>query len=373
MNEEYTPPWYTITNMITIDTPALAIFPERVKQNIQLLMSMVAGIEWLRPHVKTHKMAEVTQLLLQAGITKFKCATIAEAEMLGQAGAPDVLLAYHIVGPKIYRLLQLVKKYPATTYSCLIDNTHTAENIAAVFAAAGLTLRVFLDLNVGMNRTGIIPGPEALELYLACQQLTGVQPVGLHAYDGHLRDTDLAIRKEKCDAAFEPVAALAAKIVDLGLPAPMIVAGGSPTFPIHAQRPGIECSPGTFVFWDYGYSLLLPEQPFQFAALVVTRVISRLDNETLCLDLGHKAIAAENPMPRVYFLNAPEAQPVAQSEEHLTVKVKAGNTYQVGDIFYGVPVHICPTCALYDQAYTVENNAVKDSWAVVARKRFISI
>ncbi len=373
MNEEYTMPWYNITNIAMVDTPALVIFPDRVKQNIHILTSMAAGIEWLRPHVKTHKMAEVTQLLLRAGITKFKCATIAEAEMLGQAGAPDVLLAYHIVGPKIDRLLQLVKKYPGTTYSCLIDNTQATENIAVVFAAAGLVLPVFLDLNVGMNRTGMAPGTEALKLYLACRYKPGLQPVGLHAYDGHLRDTDLAIRKEKCDAAFKPVAALAAGIVASGLPAPVIVAGGSPTFPIHAQRTNVEGSPGTFVFWDYGYSVLLPEQPFKFAALVVTRIISRLDKETLCLDLGHKAIAAENPLPRVYFLNAPDAQPVAQSEEHLTVRVKADNTYQVGDIFYGVPVHICPTCALYDQAYTVENNAIKDSWPVVARKRYLTV
>ncbi len=373
MNEEYTPPWYAITNVAATDTPALVVFPERVKHNIQVLTSMVTGVEWLRPHVKTHKMAEVTALLLQAGITKFKCATIAEAEMLGQAGAPDVLLAYQVVGPKIHRLRQLVQKYPTTTYSCLIDNKPVAEYIAAIFAAVNFTLPVFLDLNVGMNRTGVSPGPEALTLYQYCQQLNGLRAVGLHAYDGHLRDTDLVSRKEKCDAAFAPVAALAANIVATGLPAPIIVAGGSPTFPVHAQRPGVECSPGTFVFWDYGYSMLLPEQQFKFAALVVTRVISRLNHETLCLDLGHKAVAAENPLPRVYFLNAPDAQPVAQSEEHLTVKVNAANTYQVGDVFYGVPVHICPTCALYESAFTIENNAVNGAWTVIARNRSISV
>jgi D-threonine aldolase len=367
------PNWYTINNVDTIDTPALVIYPERVKENIQLLKSMVAGVEWLRPHVKTHKMAEVSQLLLEAGITKFKCATIAEAEMLGMAGAPDVLLAYQPVGPKIERLLQLVKAYPATEYSCLVDNIASAAAMASVFKNAGRELPIFIDLNVGMNRTGIKPGPDVLTLYLACQEMEGIKPIGLHAYDGHLRDKDLEERKRKSDAAFAPVLDLASEITKQGLPEPILVAGGSPTFPVHARRQGVECSPGTFIFWDWGYGQLLPEQKFKFAALVLTRVISKLDDQTLCLDLGHKSIAAENPFPRVIFLNAPDIQAVSQSEEHLVVKVNPAHNYQVGDVFYGVPIHICPTCALYEQAYVVAAHEVKTTWKVISRNRFITV
>jgi D-threonine aldolase len=365
--------WYTIKNLDKIDTPALVVFPERVKENIRLLKSMVVGVEWLRPHVKTHKMIEVVRLMLDEGITKFKCATIAEAEMLAMAGAADVLLAYQPVGPKIERLLKLTVKYPRTRFSCLIDDEGAARAIAAVFAAAGKSIDVYLDLNVGMNRTGIKPGPVAREVYLTAHRLEGIKPVGLHSYDGHLRDKDMEARAAKCDVAFGQVTALAQKISDAGLLPPVIIAGGSPTFPIHARREGVECSPGTFVFWDWGYRHLLPEQPFQFAALVVTRVISRLDGETLCLDLGHKAIAAENPQPRVHFLNAPDAQPLSQSEEHLVVKVDPAKRYGIGDVFYGVPHHICPTCALYEQAYPVKNHLVMGSWKVISRDRQITI
>jgi D-threonine aldolase len=365
--------WYQIANVHKIDSPALVVYPERVLANIRLLKSLVKGLAWLRPHVKTHKMAEVVQLMLDEGIYKFKCATIAEAEMLALAGAEDVLLAYQPVGPKVERLARLADTYPETQFSCLIDNQEAAEAISAVFAASGRVINVYLDLNVGMDRTGIRPGPEALAIYQAGMHLKGLNPVGLHAYDGHIRDPDLTARKEKCDAAFQQVAELAEKITQAGLEAPVLVAGGSPTFPIHAQRDGVECSPGTFVFWDWGYRMGLPEQNFHFAALVLTRVISRLDQETLCLDLGHKAIAAENPFPRVHFLNAPDARPVAQSEEHLVVKVNPGHTYKIGDVFYGVPVHICPTCALYEQAYPVEQGQAKSSWKVVSRNRFITV
>lgn len=271
------------------------------------------------------------------------------------------------------RLAKLADTYPETQFSCLIDDQEAARAISAVFAYSGQVINVYLDLNVGMNRTGIRPGPKALAVYQAGMQMKGLNPIGLHAYDGHIRDTDLKDRKEKCDAAYRQVTEMAEKIAEAGGDAPVLVAGGSPTFPIHAQRTGVECSPGTFVFWDWGYQTMLPDLKFQFAALVLTRVISRLDEETLCLDLGHKAIAAENPFPRVHFLNAPDARPVSQSEEHLVVKVDRNNEYKIGDVFYGVPIHICPTCALYEQAYPVEQGQVSSRWKVVSRNRFITI
>jgi D-threonine aldolase len=365
--------WYTIHNIDNIDSPALVVYPARIRENIRLLKSMSKGLDWLRPHVKTHKMAEVAAMMLEEGIYKFKCATIAEAEMLAIAGATDVLLAYQPVGPKINRLLQLVLTYPNTQLSCLVDNLATAQAISEVFSQEGNTIRVFLDLNIGMNRTGILPGEKAFQLYKACRNLSGVEAVGLHAYDGHLRDTDLAIRKEKCDKGFAEVEALARKITEVGMPAPIMVAGGSPSFPIHARREGVECSPGTFIFWDYGYTHTLPEQGFQYAALVITRVISILDNQTICLDLGHKSIAAENPLPRVHFLNAPDLKPISQSEEHLVAKVEDARQYHPGDVLYGVPVHICPTCALYEQAQVIENHMAVNTWKVVARNRVISV
>jgi D-threonine aldolase len=363
--------WYTIRNVEEVDSPALVIYPDRVRENIRLLKGMVDSVDSLRPHVKTHKMAEVSRMMLEEGIRKFKCATIAEAEMLAIEGAPDVLLAYQPVGPKIHRLAALVEAFPTTRFSCLIDHIEAAMVLSQVFEQAGSPLNVFIDLNVGMNRTGITPGGEALDLYLACEKLPGIQPIGLHAYDGHIRDADLAQRKMHCDRAFEPVRALADKIVEMGRTAPILVAGGTPNFSIHARREGVERSPGTFIFWDWGYGHLLTEQAFRFAALVLTRIISIIDERTICLDLGHKSIAAENPLPRVQFLNAPEAEPISQSEEHLVVKVPDSNLYHIGDVFYGVPIHICPTCALYDQAWVVENRRVETSWKVIARDRYL--
>jgi D-serine deaminase-like pyridoxal phosphate-dependent protein len=212
-----------------------------------------------------------------------------------------------------------------------------------------------------------------LKLFHDCEELKGINIIGLHLYDGHIRDTNVAIRKQKSDEACNSAIKLAAQIKTLTQKELQIVAGGSPTFPVHATRKNIECSPGTFIFWDWGYKNSLPDEPFDYAALVISRVISIVDENTFCTDLGHKSVAAENPLPRVYFLNAENAEHLGQSEEHLVVKVPDTSVYKVGDILYGVPVHICPTVALYDKAVVVENNKTIGEWRVIARDRKINI
>jgi D-threonine aldolase len=365
--------WYVINNLDAVDSPAFVVYPDRIRENVRRAVAAVPDASLLRPHVKTNKTAEVSRMLMEEGVAKFKCATIAEAEMLGMIGAEDVLLAYQPVGPKVARLVELTASYPRTKFSCLVDDKDAAQAISNAFARAERGISVFVDLNVGMNRTGIAP-EDALPLYLLCESLPGVEPVGLHAYDGHIRDSDAARRKEVCDAAFEPVAALRSRIEAAGKQPPVVIAGGTPTFPIHARRDKVECSPGTFVFHDWHYQIAFPDQDFLFAALLVTRVISKVGSHAVCLDLGYKAVSSENPLPkRVRFLNAPGAEPLGHSEEHLVVNVGDNSAYRIGDVFYGAPYHVCPTCALHDKAYVVESNSVTGTWEIIARARRINV
>jgi D-serine deaminase-like pyridoxal phosphate-dependent protein len=364
---------YTIDDIGQLDSPALVIYPEIVRYNIDLAIRMIGDVQRLRPHVKTHKSAEATRLMLDAGIRKFKCATIAEAEMLGMCGAPDVLLAYQPVGPKLHRFVAVMEKCPATAFSCLVDDASAAEAMAAVFAEHNLEVPIFIDLNIGQNRTGIAP-EAAFDLYAACAALKGIRPVGVQAYDGHIRSTDLKVRKAACNAAFARVTALTEALMQAGYVEPIVVAGGSPTFAIHAARKQVECSPGTFIYWDKGYGDLCPDQLFKPAALLVTRVISLPDTGKICLDLGHKSVAAENPLEhRVFFPDAPGLKPIGQSEEHLVVEAEAGHSWKVGDVLYALPVHICPTVALHERAFTIENGKMSGEWRAVARDRSITI
>jgi D-threonine aldolase len=367
-------PWYVIHNIDQIDSPSLVIYPERVRANIRTAKTIAKDVSLLRPHVKTHKSPDATRLQLSEGIAKYKCATIAEAEMLAGTGAPDVLLAYQPVGPKIQRLRMLTRAYPHTSFSCLVDELSAAEAIADTFISEPRQLPVFIDLNVGMNRTGLSPGAEALQLYRDCNSLTGVHPVGLHAYDGHIHDRDPGTRNERCHAAFAGVRQMQETISRETGTHPIIVAGGSPTFPFHARNENVECSPGTFIYWDKEYLDGLPDQAFLPAALVISRVVSHPGSELLCLDLGHKSVASEKEISRrVFFLNAEEAEAVSHSEEHLVLRIRDSNRYSVGEIFYGLPHHICPTCALYERAVTVVDHMAQGEWRITARDRMLTV
>ncbi|MBC7849702.1 MAG: D-TA family PLP-dependent enzyme [Chitinophagaceae bacterium] len=366
--------WYEIDNLNELDTPALVIFPDRVKKNIQTAIQMVGDVNRLRPHIKTNKSPDASRLMIAAGIKKFKCATIAEAEMLAQCGAKDVLLAYQALGPKLNRFVKLVDQYPETTFSCLTDNSRAAREQSGVFEAAGLRVPVYIDLNVGMNRTGIVPGKEAIDLFKELHQLKGIQPAGIHAYDGHLRSSDIAERTRQCNEGFKAVEEMVIELKKEGFDVPSIIAGGSPAFPIHAKRANVECSPGTFVYWDKGYLDLCPEQNFLPAAVLVTRIVSLPAPNKLTTDLGHKSVAAENEIGRrIFFLNASNLTATGQSEEHLVLETNAGHYYQTGDVLYGIPFHVCPTVALYERALTVENGKVIGEWLTLARNRKITV
>jgi len=365
--------WFSINNIEEIDSPAYVVYPDRIIGNIRKMIEIAGGPDSLRPHVKTNKMREVAEMLKQEGIKKFKCATIAEAEMLGLSEADDVLLAYQPVGPKVNRFLTLVRVFPSTIFSTLIDNEKSAQELSEVFKGCDHRIDVFIDLNVGDDRTGIKPGIQAEILFRKCLELPGINVRGFHVYDGHIRETDLKKRTILCDTGYQAAEKFIQACQSSGNNELEIIAGGSPTFPIHAKRKGITCSPGTVILWDYGYSTKFPDMDFIWAALVITRVVSVIDDDLICVDLGHKSIASENPFPRVHFLNAGKLEQVSHSEEHLVLRILDKAKYQVGDVFYGVPFHICPTTALYERAMVVTNNEVHEDWLVVGRDRRITI
>lgn len=365
--------WYTINKIEELDSPALVIYSDRVKENIRLLINSIDDISRLRPHIKTHKSPEVLKMMLDTGIRKFKCATIAEAEILAVSGAKDILLAYQPVGPKAYRLSTLVQRFPELKWACLIDDLECARDLSYILEKNKNAINVYIDLNIGMNRTGIAP-EDAFGLFDDCRGFKGLSIIGLHAYDGHLRDSDYELRERRCDEAFANVKKVQEEIYKHFGKTLTIVAGGTPTFSIHSKRKNRECSPGTFVYWDKGYEMTLKEQRYQHAALVITRVVSTPADNTICVDLGHKAIASENPLTnRVYFLNAPELEPVSHSEEHMVLKTHGIEKYKVGDILYGVPYHVCPTVALYDAVYVIGDHEVREKWNTIARNRKINI
>ncbi len=368
---------YAIRDTSAIFSPALVFFKDLIRRNIGEAIRIAGSPDRLRPHVKTHKTREIVRLEMGAGITKHKCATLAEAEMLAGCGVRDVFIAYNMVGPNCGRLARLAQAYPQCRFSVTADHPAAVKAMSEALATAGQTVDVLLDLDVGQHRTGIAPDDEAVTLYEGIARLPGLRSGGLHVYDGHNHQESLAERESAVNKLLEPVLALRSKLEKKGLAVPRIVAGGTPTFPVFARMdlPGLECAPGTCFLHDHGYGTRFKDMSaFTPAALLLTRVISRPTANRVTLDLGYKAVASDPPAgKRLTLLDVPEYEAVLQNEEHLVIETPAAARFHPGDEILAIPTHICPTVAMHRQAYVVERGEMHERWEIVARDRVISV
>ena len=363
--------WYQPANPDEIASPALLIFAERAEANVQKMIEIAGDKNRLRPHVKTHKLPQIVAMHKAAGINKVKCATLAEAEMVARAGVTDILWAYQPVGPNRKLLVELAQRYPDVQFGCIVDNVTTVRKLEAEVANAGIKLNVWIDIDNGNGRSGVAPGEKAEGLAKVLSDRPMLNFAGLHVYDGHFSHLAFADRVTAANEAFAPVREMVARLEAEGVEIANIVAGGSPTFPVHALQPDLDLSPGTYSLWDAGYGSRLTELPFLHAAVMLTRVISKPAQNRLCLDLGHKAVSGDNPVEnRVRLLNLPDAVFVGQSEEHLVVDTDRADEFEVGDALYGIPWHVCPTVALHQEAVAIDGaGEVIGRWPIVARDR----
>jgi D-serine deaminase-like pyridoxal phosphate-dependent protein len=370
---------YQLRDPAALITPCLLVYPKRIRANIAESIRIAGSSDKLRPHVKTHKTPEIVELNQTAGIQKFKCATLSEAHMLGMCGVADVLIAYPQVGPAIARLVEIMYEFPVTRYSTVVDNRNSLQQLDAALARAGLKMQVLLDVDTGMHRTGIPPGPAAQQLYLEIGRSQALSAGGFHLYDGQNHQSDLQDRCAAVNALMQPVVQMAQQLKEAGAAVPKLVCGGTPTFPVFAGLPApaediaIECSPGTCVLSDFNYGRDYADMSgFRPAAILMTRVISRHHTNRVTVDLGYKAVASDPPAGRrCHFLNLPGATEIQHSEEHLVLETPAANSLEVGDVLYALPAHVCPTVALHSHLIVIEDGVIIDRWQVTARDRWV--
>jgi D-serine deaminase-like pyridoxal phosphate-dependent protein len=365
---------------LTLDSlasPLMVIFRDRLLANLDSMLVMAGHPGRLRPHCKTHKMDQIIRLWVERGVTKHKAATVAECEMLAAAGATDVLLAYNPVGPNIQRVVSLAATFPGCRFSVTTDHEKPLQLLSAAAAKAKVTIGVMLDVNVGMNRTGICPDdPAAVPLYVQTSKLPGLRAAGFHIYDGHQRQTSLNERKAAVASQWTAILELQEQCQAAGASVPALACGGTPTFPCYAEMddPGLELCPGTCVLHDSGYGNHFPDLPFEPAAAVITRVVSRPASDRMTLDIGNKAVAADPPKgSRVYFPDLPDAVQDSHNEEHMGLITADADHYEPGDVLLAIPMHICPTSALYDRVAIIDKGKIAEYWDVTSRNRKITI
>lgn len=367
---------YQVKNPEEVCSPGLLIFRELLDHNLSEMVRIAGTPEKLRPHCKTHKTREIVKIQIEMGISRHKCATIAEAEMLADVGAEDILIAYQLIGPNPKRLAQLIDKFPDTRFGTLVDCHAALESLSQSIAPTGKTVSVLLDLNSGMNRTGILPGQEAIELYEMLASTPGVEPGGLHWYDGHQRDPDPEIRKGSTLAGWDRFTRFRDQLQMSGIPIPQVVAAGTGSFPILAEvgEPNLQLSPGTTTYFDTGYAEKFPDMNFKPALGILTRVVSKTGGKKVTLDVGHKSCAADQPSGnRLTFPSISDAHEIAHTEEHLVIETDQASDLRVGDSIVALPRHACPASAVHQQAHVVTNGNVTEVWPIASRDRILTV
>lgn len=361
---------YCLKNSQNIFSPALVYYEDIIRDNTKKIIEIAGGPQRLWPHVKSHKMTKMIEMQMEMGITRFKCATLAEAEMAAGAGVKKLLMAYPLVGPNINAFIQLSLAYPGTEFFALGDDLESLKALDEQAAASNADIGFFIDVNMGMNRTGV----ETAGLYefvKGCSAIKTMKPWGLHCYDGHVHTTDIQKRRDEVAAMMRDINGTAQRLREEGIELPVIIAGGSPSFPCHAENTQHFLSPGTVFLWDSGYLANYPDLNLKPAAAVMTRVISHPAKGLFTLDLGCKGIASDPQGIKGTVVGLTHAAPLFQSEEHWTYKMEEGfeeDRPKIGTVFYVIPTHICPTTALYSHALVAKEGELKDKWTVDARR-----
>jgi D-serine deaminase-like pyridoxal phosphate-dependent protein len=306
------------------------------------------------------------------GIAGFKCATLKELEMVLQAGASKAILSYpQCQEIKIERFCDLTMSYPDAWIAAIVSSQFHLNVLDAVATRREQSLRVMMDLDAGMHRTGIGFGPDATKLYQDIDAHPYLQASGFHLYDGHENFSDVIQREAAAQRHIESLQEFQREIESAGMPVPFVVAGGSWSFPYYARTRGMYGSPGTFIYWDAGYRTDMPDMPFRCAVLILTQVVDRYpDTGTITTDLGCKGISSDLLLEeRAFLLGHDTAELVSQSEEHGVFRLQ-GKLPRVGDYLLAVPGHICPTTIRYPGSHVIDAaGEVVDYFLHTARDR----
>ncbi len=366
---------YRIQGEDRIASPALLYYLDVIKENTDEVIRIAGSADRLWPHVKTHKSIDMIRLLISKGIRKFKCATIPECEMAAMAGATDAVLAYPLIGPAIERFIKLEELYPECAFYAIGDDYLPIKELSDAEAKAGRKARFLLDVNMGMNRTGI-GLDKAEDLARKAAALPGLDFCGMHCYDGNHNNSDFSKRLAEVRETDEIVNGIRKSLEDDGISCRIMIMGGTPSFPCHAELTDYYLSPGTCFVYDGGYRKNLPDLDLTPAGILLTRVVSHPAEGMFTIDLGYKGIASDPAGARGTIVGLEDAEIAFQSEEHWVFRMKPGKEASrpaVGDVLYVIPTHICPTSALYSDILVVEGDKVTQSWPVTARNRKISI
>jgi D-serine deaminase-like pyridoxal phosphate-dependent protein len=365
---------YEVQGSQALSTPSLLIYTEALESNITAALGMMNrdASRW-RPHLKTAKLGYTIRRLVARGIKTAKCATTLELVVAIESGMEDVLVAFPLMGPNAARVREIAAAHPDRRISALV------ESVDQIDEWRGSAVGVFVDLNSGMDRTGMAEDRfDEVRQFIDRIQKAGLRFCGLHHYDGQIKNTG-----PSAAAAREGYARLVELIAYLkqgGIEVREVITSGTPAMPhalnfapFSAGEFVHRVSPGTIVYNDRSSLKDLPEHGFQPAVLVLSTVVSRPRENRVTCDGGHKAVSADAGVPTCDVMGRPGLMALSPSEEHLPIEVRSGETPSRGELLYLLPAHVCPTVNNFDKAVLVSGGKVEEIVPVSARGREVFV
>jgi D-serine deaminase-like pyridoxal phosphate-dependent protein len=353
-----------------LDTPVLLVDLPAADRNIERMLGRFRGTPIsVRPHLKTVKSPEFARRMLAAGAVGVCVAKLSEAEVMAAAGIDDILITTELAGaPKLERLVRLLREHPRVRL--VVDGVEGAEALQRVLAAAGLSVEVLLDLDVGQRRCGVLPGAPALALAAHIAALPALRLVGVQGYEGHLQQLESSEREHRCRDALALLADSAEALRAAGHAIRVVTSAGTGTAAIAQRCAGItEVQPGSFVFMDTSYRRVLGAE-FEPALSLLATVISRPRPGEAVIDAGLKALSTDsgNAEPKDH----PGMSYRPAGDEHGILAWNPAALFaqpelRVGDRIELIPSHIDTSVNLHDVYHVTSNGRVVAAWPISAR------
>jgi D-serine deaminase-like pyridoxal phosphate-dependent protein len=343
-------------------TPALVLDLDVARRNIATMAQRMAALPAkLRPHVKVHKSPTLARMQIEAGAIGVATATVWEAQVMARSGIADILVANQVVGKD--KIAALAEAARLATLSVAVDDVGNLDALSAAARAAGSTIGVLVEIDVGMGRAGARSADEARRLAAHASRLPGLQLLGVMGYEGHcMSEPDREVRGAKARAAMDYLLSVVDTLAATGFASQIVSAGGTGTYDVTGANPRVtEIQAGSYIFMDAFHGRLVPD--FAVALTVAATVLSR-HGDAIVLDAGRKAVGADLTMPR---LAGHEGSLAFLHEEHSGFSVAPDCPLRVGDTVELVAGYGPTTVNMYEAYNVVSDGVVVDVWPVPAR------
>jgi D-serine deaminase-like pyridoxal phosphate-dependent protein len=353
-----------------------ALFPELDSPQLLLDLDILdANLSWMRAlfadrpldiriHFKSLKCGSLARYLAGKGMTRFLAAKLNEAEVLADAGIKDILVANEIIGPrKLSRLCELARRVKVRV---CVDDAGNVVEMGKAARAAGVTLEVLVEVDIGMGRCGVQPGEPALALAREIRKQENLRFAGLQGYDGHIQMVpDKNEQKRRCLESLEQLVGTRRLLEANGIPVEVVTGAGTGTSGIVGRYEGMtEIQPGSFLLMDAAYHAVRPE--FACSLSILATVVSRRPGRYI-LDAGSKAISKDFGTPQIKGRTQDVVYKLA--EEH-TIVDSSDAAVKIGDRFEVLPAHCCATMNLHRNCIAVRSGKVEALWPIEASGRY---